>query len=350
MSLEVLVLALGQMTQPGGFAAALPLTHRTAIASAASLLDEASKLAYRLTAAQNYPGQAPPPHALSPACSLRAICLRGGLFSATGSFLLALLHPERRRPAARPLDGDSIHDQRCAHPLRRAALFAPRPRPLHRRARELRCGVPRLPSLQARAAKAQVRNSPRADGRPARPAEGRSLLVRRAAACSLTHSLTHSPTHLLTHQHTTYLSHTRPSVISALTRTSTPTPNVHPNQGGGMADQGTSWQQLNAGAADVPAATRFPCGGLIRSGMLRHPMASPAAPPAALSSASSFQHQRLPCTLRVPCHRLCYAATSSAAPHPSCTRLATQGRTGGWRGTVRVTTDQPSASCCRMPH
>ena len=43
-SLEVLVLALGQMTQPGGFAAALPLTHRTAIASAASLLDEASKL------------------------------------------------------------------------------------------------------------------------------------------------------------------------------------------------------------------------------------------------------------------------------------------------------------------
>ena len=169
--------------------------------------------------------------------------------------------------------------------------------------------------------------------------------------------LAHLPTHLRTHSLTYLPTNTpptcltpRPSVISALTRTSSPTPNVHPNQGGGMADQGTSWQQLNAGAADVPAATRFPCGGLIRSGMLRHPMASPAAPPAALSFASSFQHQRLPCTLRVPCHRLCYAATSSAAPHPSCTRLATQGRTGGWRGTVRVTTDQPSASCCRMPH
>ena len=77
MSLEVLVLALGQMTQPGGFAAALPLTHRTAIASAASLLDDASKLAYRLTAAQTYPGQAHPrTHALShlTSTSLRAIC------------------------------------------------------------------------------------------------------------------------------------------------------------------------------------------------------------------------------------------------------------------------------------
>ena len=36
--------------------------------------------------------------------------------------------------------------------------------------------------------------------------------------------------------------------------------------------------------------------------------------------------------------RLCCAATSFAAPHPSCTRLATQGRTGGWHGMVRATT------------
>ena len=169
------------------------------------------------------------------------------------------------------------------------------------------------------------------------------------AAPWLAHSPTHSPTHLLTHSRTYLPTYPpehhrpflmpRPSVISALTRTSIPTPNLYPDQGGGMADQGTApWQQLNTGAADVPAATRFPCGGLIGSGMLRHPMASPAAPPAVPSSASPFQHQRLLCTLRVPCHRLCCVATSSAAPHPSCTRLATQGRTGGWRGTVRVTT------------